>query len=52
MKMKKLHYKTGSLLIAALLCFSLITQAEEAVKEFHKEYTPGPNTTLEINNSV
>lgn len=48
--MKKLHYKTGSLLIAALLFFPLFTQAEEAVKEFHKEYTPGPNTTLEINN--
>ncbi|MBK9389176.1 MAG: hypothetical protein IPN68_02920 [Bacteroidetes bacterium] len=48
--MKKLHYKTGSLLIATLLFFPLITMAEEAVKEFHKEYTPGPNTTLEINN--
>jgi len=48
--MKKLHYKTGSLLLAALLSFPLITLAEEAVKEFHKEYTPGPNTTLEINN--
>jgi hypothetical protein len=48
--MKKLHYKTGSLLIAALLFFPLLTKSEEAVKEYHKEYTAGPNTTLEINN--
>jgi hypothetical protein len=48
--MKKLHYKTGTLLIAALLFFPYIMQAEEAVKEFHKEYTAGPNTNLEINN--
>jgi hypothetical protein len=48
--MKKLHYKTGSLLISALLFFPLLTKAEEAVKEYHKEYTAGPNTTLEINN--
>lgn len=48
--MKKYHYKTGLLLLAAILCFPLIATAEEVSKEFHKEYTPGPNTTLEINN--
>jgi len=48
--MKKLHYKTGALLISALLFSSVTLSAEEVTKEFHKEYIPGPNTTLEINN--
>jgi hypothetical protein len=48
--MKKFHYKTGTLLFIALLSVSLTLSAEEVKKEFHKEYTPGSNTTLEINN--
>jgi len=48
--MKKFHYKTGTLLFITLLLISLSMRAEEVTKEFHKEYTPGPNTTLEINN--
>ncbi|HUX97134.1 MAG TPA: hypothetical protein VMV47_15475 [Bacteroidales bacterium] len=48
--MKRYYYKTGLLLLAAILCFPLFARAEEVSKEFHKEYTPGPNTTLEINN--
>jgi hypothetical protein len=48
--MKKLHYKTGTLLIIALLLFNLSLSAEEVTKEFHKEYTPGTNTTLELHN--
>lgn len=49
-EMKKLYYKTGTLLFITLLSVSLTLSAEEVTKEFHKEYTPGPNTTLEINN--
>jgi len=49
-RMKKFHYKTGTLLIITLLTASLTLSAEEVKKEFHKEYTAGPNTTLEINN--
>jgi hypothetical protein len=48
--MKKFHYKTGTLLLIALLSFAVSLSAEEVTKEYHKEYTPGPNTTLEINN--
>ena len=48
--MKKLHYKTGALLLIALLTATFTLSAEEVKKEFHKEYTPGPNTTLEISN--
>jgi hypothetical protein len=48
--MKKLHYKSGALLLTALLAASITLSAEEVKKEFHKEYTPAPGTTLEINN--
>ena len=48
--MKKFHYKTGALLFITLLFVSLTLSAEEVTKEFHKEYTPGPGTTMEINN--
>ena len=49
-RMKKFHYKSAALLSIALLSASLTLSAEEVKKEFHQEYTPGPNTTLEINN--
>jgi hypothetical protein len=48
--MKKFRYKSGTLLLITLLTVSISLSAEEVTKEFHKEYTPGPNTTLEINN--
>jgi hypothetical protein len=48
--MKKSNYKTGMLLIAALLILPLTLSAEEVTKEFHKEYKAGSNTTLDINN--
>jgi len=49
-RMKKFHYKTGALLLITLLTASLSLSAEEVKKEFHKEFTPGPNTTLDISN--
>ncbi|MBK8883596.1 MAG: hypothetical protein IPN67_14810 [Bacteroidales bacterium] len=48
--MKKSVYKSGWLLIIALLVIPFTLKAEEVTKEFHKEYKAGPNTTLEINN--
>lgn len=48
--MKKLHYKSGALLVIALLAASITLSAAEATKEFRKEYATGPNTTLELNN--
>ena len=48
--MKRYHYKTGLLLFAAILCFPLLAVADEVSKEFHKEYAPGPNTTLDLSN--
>ncbi len=49
LKMKNQLYKTGTTLIAALL-LAASASAQPAVKEFHKEYTAGPNTTLDISN--
>ncbi len=49
-KMKKSDYKSGTLLILALSLASLTISAEEVTKEFHKEFTAGANTTLEISN--
>jgi hypothetical protein len=50
-KMKKQNYKTGSLLIIPLLLLAFTLSAQESVtKEFHKEYSAGANTTLEISN--
>jgi len=48
--MKKSVYKPGWLLIIALLIGTFSLKAEEATKEFHKEYKAGANTTLDINN--
>lgn len=50
-KMKKSVYKTGVLLIIPLLLISFTLAAQnEVTKEFHKEFTAGVNTTLQINN--
>lgn len=48
-KMKKSNYKSGKLFLALLLV-SFTLSAQEVTKEFHKEYTAGANTTLEISN--
>jgi len=49
-KMKKPDYKPGMLLLISLLLVSFTLSAQEVTKEFHKEYTAGANTTLEISN--
>lgn len=48
-KMKTPIYKSGFLLSLAILLAASLS-AEPSVKEFHKEYTAGPNTTLDISN--
>jgi len=48
--MKRPDYKQGTILITALLLASLTLQAQEAKKEFHKEYAASAKTTLEISN--
>jgi hypothetical protein len=48
--MKKSVYKSGWLLLTALLIVPPALKAEEVTKEFHKEYKAGQNTTLDINN--
>ncbi|MFZ0280090.1 MAG: hypothetical protein WAL29_00460 [Bacteroidales bacterium] len=47
--MKNRPYKSGILLFSALLLATTLT-AQEVSKEFHKQYTPGSNTTLDISN--
>jgi hypothetical protein len=50
-KMKKSVYKPGILLYIPLLLISFTLSAQEEVtKEFHKEFTAGANSTLEISN--
>jgi hypothetical protein len=49
-KMKKQIYKSGLLLAFSIFLLSAISVAQEVTKEFNKEYTAGPNTTLEISN--
>ncbi len=50
-KMKKSAYKPGGLLFIPLLLLSFtLTAQDEVTKEFHKEFTAGVNTTLQINN--
>jgi hypothetical protein len=49
-KMEKSIYRTGMLLFLTLIFVSITLSAQEVTKEFHKEYTAGANTTLEINN--
>lgn len=48
--MKDQVKKTAAILIPALLIFSATATAQTATKEFHKEFTAGPNTTVDINN--
>lgn len=47
--MKSRPYKSGLLLLPALLLAATLS-AQPVTKEFHKQYTPGPNTTLDISN--
>jgi hypothetical protein len=49
-KMEKLNYKSGMLLFLPLVLVSLTLSAQEVTKEFHKEFTAGANTTLQISN--
>jgi hypothetical protein len=48
--MKKSDYKPGMLFFLSLLLVSFTLSAQEVTKEFHKEYTAGANTILEISN--
>lgn len=48
--MKNQVNKTAALLIPALFLLATTLSAQPATKEYHKEYTAGPNTTLDINN--
>lgn len=50
LKMKKSNYKSGKLSFLALLLVSFTLSAQEVTKEFHKEYSAGVNTTLDISN--
>ena len=49
-KMKKSAYKPGIIFFITLLLVTFTLQAQEITKEFHKEYSAGPNTTLDISN--
>lgn len=50
-KMKNQIYKTGSLLLLPLLLITITLSGQNAVtKEFHKEYSAGANTTLDLSN--
>lgn len=49
--MKKQVYKSGLVLVFLLIFASAgLTAQEELSKNFHKEWTAGPNTTLDISN--
>jgi hypothetical protein len=48
--MKKSNYKSSGLIILSLLFGFCTLSGQELTKEFHKEYTAGANTTLEISN--
>jgi hypothetical protein len=48
--MKKQIYKSGLLLTLSVFLLTAISAAQEVTKEFNKEYTAGPNTTLDISN--
>lgn len=49
-KMKKSIYKPGVLLFVTLFIVSFTLSAQEVTKVFHKEYTTGANTALDISN--
>lgn len=48
--MKKLAYKSGMLLIVAVMLFTGTLFAQQVTKEFHKEFNATPNTTLDLSN--
>ena len=47
--MKKYRYNTAAFFAITLLTISSTIFAAEATKEYHKEFTAGQNTTLDIN---
>lgn len=49
-KMKRLIYKPGSILVTALLLSAGTLFSQEVSKEYHKEFSAGPNTTLDVSN--
>jgi hypothetical protein len=49
-KMKRQIYKSGLVLVFSICLISAGLFAQEVSKEFHKEYTAGPSTTLDISN--
>jgi hypothetical protein len=49
-EMKKLAYKSGALLIAALFLVAFTLSAQEVTKDFHKEYKAKQGSKLELNN--
>jgi hypothetical protein len=48
--MKKSDYKSGILLLVSLFLITFTLSSQEVTKEFHKEFTAGANTTLDISN--
>lgn len=49
-KMKKLAYKSGTLLAAAVFLLAPALSGQEASKEYNKEYMAGKGTALELDN--
>lgn len=49
-EMKIQIYKSGLFLVLSVFLLSAPSIGQEVSKEFHKEYTAGPNTTLDISN--
>ncbi len=48
--MKKLAYKSGTLLAAAMFLITTALTAQEVTKEFNKEYNVNNNSELELDN--
>ncbi|HNR42431.1 MAG TPA: hypothetical protein PKL65_09370 [Bacteroidales bacterium] len=48
--MKTQAYKSGIILVLFILLTSGAIRGQQAVKDFHKEYTAGPGTTLDVSN--
>lgn len=49
-KMKRLIYKSGSILLSAFLLSAGTLVSQEVSKDYHKEFSAGPNSTLDVNN--
>jgi len=49
-RMKKSAYKSGFVLLAAILLSTGISAQQELTKEYHKEYTVTPSMTLDLSN--